>query len=351
MELCRQLNYLRSISPGKAYFYYLASNGDRCPLAIDKTHIRAPKGGYAEAYQGSSFVKKNVAPQDLSYSNPQFIEECYVPPLTNEIICEFSLRIRANSLHPDVCSDDKVREQLMSLAKVYKELNGYQELAYRYAKNILLGSWLWRNKDCRGVTIQVMTSDGESIEVYDATKLSWYGHWDEQSTQSLEQLTSYLSRALSDRSQCFYMDVKAVMSVGRGDEVYPSQEFIDVKQEGIPTRQLAKVPLNYEQETAAFHAQKIGAALQSIDDWWHENADKPLRVNEYGADREYVIARRHSLLGNDFYQLIRRTEKWIEEMDKSKSIPNDVHFILSVLIKGGLFNCSKTKSKTKSKSK
>ncbi|MFA0026261.1 type I-F CRISPR-associated protein Cas7f/Csy3, partial [Vibrio sp. 10N.261.49.A5] len=86
-----------------------------------------------------------------------------------------------------------------------------------------------------------------------------------------------------------------------------------------------------------------GAALQSIDDWWHEDADKPLRVNEYGADREYVIARRHSAHGNDFYQLLRNTENWIESMTASQAIPNDVHFIMSVLIKGGLFNCSKAK--------
>lgn len=70
-----------------------------------------------------------------------------------------------------------------------------------------------------------------------------------------------------------------------------------------------------------------------------------LRVNEYGADREYVIARRHTQSGNDFYQLIRRTEAWTEEMEKSKSIPNDVHFIMSVLIKGGLFNSSKSTAK------
>ncbi len=95
--------------------------------------------------------------------------------------------------------------------------------------------------------------------------------------------------------------------------------------------------------------KKIGAALQSIDDWWHEDADKPLRVNEYGADREYVIARRHVTLKNDFYQLLRNTENWTESMTATQAIPNDVHFIMSVLIKGGLFNCSSSKSKTKAK--
>lgn len=345
MELCSQLNYVRSLSAGKACFYYLTSSGDMCPLAIDKTRLRAPKGGYAEAYKGSKFTQKNVAPQDLAYANPQFIEECYVPPSTDEIVCAFSLRIKANSLHPDVCNDEVVRQQLTLLASRYKELNGYQELAERYAKNILLGTWLWRNRECRGIAIEVTTSDGETIVISDATKLSWYGHWDEQSTQSLEKLASYLSRALSDSTQYYYMDVKALLSVGRGDEVYPSQEFLDSRQDGVPTKQLAKVRLNDGQETAAFHAQKIGAALQSIDDWWHEEADKPLRVNEYGADRQYVIARRHTQTGNDFYQLVRHTEAWIDEMDKSKTIPNNVHFMMSVLIKGGLFNSSKSTSK------
>lgn len=350
MELCSQLNYVRSLSAGKAYFYYLTPNGDAYPLSIDRTRIRAPKGGYAEAYKGNNFSQKNVAPQDLAYANPQFIEECYVPPSVDEIVCAFSLRIKANSLHPDVCSDYAIREQLVLLSARYKELNGYQELAYRYAKNILLGTWLWRNRECRGVAIEVTTSDREIIVISDATKLSWYGHWDEQSTENLEKLASYLSRALSDSTQYYYMDVKAVLAVGRGDEVYPSQEFLDDKQDGVPTKQLAKVHLSDGQETAAFHAQKVGAALQSIDDWWHEEADKPLRVNEYGADRQFVIARRHKELGNDFYQLIRCTETWIEKMEKSKTIPNDVHFIMSVLIKGGLFNCSNEKKSKKSKS-
>ncbi|MBF4327761.1 type I-F CRISPR-associated protein Cas7f/Csy3, partial [Vibrio anguillarum] len=62
-----------------------------------------------------------------------------------------------------------------------------------------------------------------------------------------------------------------------------------------------------------------------------------------------VIARRHVTFKNDFYQLLRNTENWIESMTATQTIPNDVHFIMSVLIKGGLFNCSKSKSKAKAK--
>lgn len=347
MELCNQLNYVRSLSAGKAYFYHLSNDGEMCPLEIDRTRLRAPKSGYAEAYKGDKFAEKNVAPQDLAYANPQYIEECYVKPGVDDIYCAFSLRIRANSLNPDVCSDDEVRHKLSSLAKTYKELNGYSELAHRYAKNILLGTWIWRNRECRKLTIEVKTSDSETVIIENAARLSWYGHWDEASTECLEKLTAYLTRALSDSSEYFYMDVKAKIGVGWGDEIYPSQEFLDSREDGVPSKQLATVELLSGKETVAFHGQKVGAALQFIDDWWHEDADKPLRVNEYGADREYVIARRHVTFKNDFYQLLRNTENWIESMTATQTIPNDVHFIMSVLIKGGLFNCSKSKAKAK----
>ncbi|MCJ2375540.1 type I-F CRISPR-associated protein Csy3 [Vibrio sp. ZSDZ34] len=343
MDLCSQLNYVRSLSSGKAYFYYLSKNDEMCPIGVDRTRLRAPKGGYAEAYKGSNFSPKNVAPQDLAYANPQYIEECYVTPGVDDIYCAFSLRIRANSLSPEVCNDDGVRDALLSLAATYKELNGYHELAHRYAKNILSGKWLWRNEECRGLSIEVTTSDQEKIVVEDATRLSWYGKWDEPSTQSLELLTAYLTRALSERSEYFYMDIRAKLSVGWGDEIYPSQEFLDSREDGGPKKKLATVELQNGKETAAFHGQKVGAALQSIDDWWHEDADKPLRVNEYGADREYVIARRHVALKNDFYHLIKDTEAWTKTMNETQVIPNEVHFIMSVLVKGGLFNGSSSK--------
>ncbi|GAB7219665.1 type I-F CRISPR-associated protein Csy3 [Vibrio comitans] len=318
-----------------------------CPIGVDRTRLRAPKGGYAEAYKGSNFSSKNIAPQDLAYANPQYIEECYVPPGVDEIYCAFPLRIRANSLRPEVCNDDNVRDALQSLATAYRELNGYKELANRYAKNILLGTWLWRNKECRALSIEVTTSDNEKIAVENVTGHSWYGHWDEESANSLELLTAYISRALSDRSQYYYMDIRAKLSVGWGDEIYPSQEFLDSREDGIPTKQLATVKLCNGKETVAFHGQKVGAALQFIDDWWNEDADKPLRVNEYGADREYVIARRHVALKNDFYHLIKNTESWVKTMNETQAIPNEVHFIMSVLIKGGLFNGSSSKAQSK----
>lgn len=335
MELCSQLNYVRSLSPGKAYFYYLDETNNLLPLQIDRTHLRAPKGGYSEAYTGN-FNAKNVAPQDLAFSNPQYIEECYVPIGVGEIYCAFSLRIRANSLFPEICSDNETRKTLTHLATTYNELGGFKELARRYAKNILMATWVWRNRECRNIEVEVRTEAKQWI-ISDARYLEWYSNWDTNSQLVLDELTDYLTKALSDRTSYFNLDIKAKLTVGWGDEIYPSQEFLDSKDAGKPTKQFAKVTVNGE-ESAAFHSQKVGAAIQLIDDWWDENADKLLRVNEYGADKEYVIARRHSSLHRDFYSLIAKTESYVESMLKTNLIPDDVHFIMAVLAKGGLFN-------------
>ncbi len=54
MELCTQLNYVRSLSAGKAYFYYLSKSGEMCPLEIDRTRLRAPKVVMQKHIKGAS---------------------------------------------------------------------------------------------------------------------------------------------------------------------------------------------------------------------------------------------------------------------------------------------------------
>lgn len=340
MNLCNQLNYQRSLSTGKAYFYYLSKDNEICALEKDRSVIRAPKGGYAEAYNGNNYEPKNLAPQDLAYSNLLRIEECYVPPGVNEVYLGFSMRINANSIKPLVCNSDDVRNTLIELAEVYKNLGGYSELACRYAKNILMGTWLWRNRGPRCLQIEITTSESDKYVIENAIKLNWYDEWDKQSKNILNNLTAYLEKALSDPAGYFYIDILAKMTVNWGDEIYPSQKFLDIKEDGVPTKQLKTATFENGKETVSLTGPKVGAAIQTIDDWWCDDADKPLRVNEYGADREYVIARRHPTFNNDFYHLIRNTEGLISDMRSSETIPNAVHFIMSVLIKGGLFNCS-----------
>ncbi|MCD9489395.1 type I-F CRISPR-associated protein Csy3 [Photobacterium phosphoreum] len=338
MELCSQLAYSRSLWPGKGYFYYVDNNGAKKALATDKTYLRSGKSSFTEAFS-SNYAMKNTSVHDLATSNIQYIEECYVPPFVNEINCQFSLRIKANSTCPDVCNELNIKTILCQLSDLYADNGGYKELAYRYAKNVLMGNWLWKNQDCRGYSITIHLSDGELLTIKDAHKLDWNASWKEDDSDTLTQLTDFIANALADKSKYGYMDITACLAVGGGDEVIPSQEFIQDKKSKYPNRQFSKMKFNDQTDTVAFHSQKIGAALQLIDDWWLDDvSDKRLRVNEYGSDRSDVVARRHPTLANDFYTLIQRSEEWIDSLQRNHQITDEVHFIMAVLVKGGLFN-------------
>ncbi|MFP3360477.1 type I-F CRISPR-associated protein Cas7f/Csy3, partial [Planococcus sp. SIMBA_143] len=82
---------------------------------------------------------------------------------------------------------------------------------------------------------------------------------------------------------------------------------------------------------------KVGAAIQKIDDWWlTEGAEYPLRVSEYGVDRSRVLAMREPTTKRDFYSLLDEIISITEDMKKSKQPSSNAHYVMSVLVKGGM---------------
>lgn len=345
MKLCKHLNYARSLSPGKAVFFYKTKDSDFVPLKIDVSKINGQKSSYSEAFT-HDLEPKNVQSFELAYGNPQTIETCYVPPNVENIFCRFSLRVEANSLSPDICANIDVRNQLTELAKQYGRCGGYKELASRYAKNILMGTWLWRNKISLCTKIDVKTSLGTSLSLSDVRLLPWNKPWDENNQQQLDQLTDELAQALTNPSLFWFGDITAQLSTSFCQEIYPSQLFTEKeKQLHEASKKLATVECPDGARAACFHSQKIGAALQQIDDWWMEDADAPIRIHEYGADKKNQTALRHPVTQRDFYHLLSKTDKYVETL---KSLPDDnviadpdIHFLMAVLCKGGLFQGGK----------
>lgn len=345
MKLCKHLNYARSLSPGKAVFFYKTKESEFVPLKIETTKISGQKSSYSEAFI-HDLESKNVQGFELAYSNPQTIEACYVPPNIENIYCRFSLRVEANSLSPDICANIDVRNQLTELAKQYDRCGGYKELASRYAKNILMGTWLWRNKNTLCTQIDVKTSLGTTLSLDDVRLLSWHELWDEKNQKQLDQLTAELSKALSNPSLFWFSDITAKLSTSFCQEIYPSQLFIEKeKQQHEASKKLATVECPDGAKAACFHSQKIGAALQQIDDWWMEDADSPIRIHEYGADKKNQTALRHPVTQRDFYHLLSKTETYVDKLkslaDDSVITDPDVHFLMAVLCKGGLFQGGK----------
>lgn len=347
MELCTHLSYSRSISPGKAVFFYKTSTSDFVPLRVDVTKISGQKCSYSEGLDTHA-NPRNVAGYELAYSNPQTIETCYIPPNVDNLYCRFSLRIEANSMQPRVCSEPYVFNTMVRLAQAFLAHGGYDELAQRYSRNLLMGTWLWRNRATRGTHIEIRTSHGSLYAIPDARKLSWSANWPALEQQLLGRLATEVATALSQPQTFWFADVTATLKTSFCQEIFPSQKFIERSDNYlVASRQLATTECVDGQLAACINPQKIGAAIQAIDDWWADDADIPLRVHEYGAHREVLTAHRHPSSGQDFYHLLLRADELLSELQsdpgKHQMLSRDLLFLMAVLVKGGLFQKGKSK--------
>ncbi|NRD72161.1 type I-F CRISPR-associated protein Csy3 [Shewanella sp. VB17] len=341
MKLCNILKYDRSLYPGKAVFFYKTDGNDFVPLEAEINRIRGQKAGFTEAFT-PQFKPKNLAPQDLAHCNPLILEECYVPPNVEHIYCRFSLRVQANSLKPSGCSNPEVFALLEELATAFNECAGYQELAKRYCKNLLLGTWLSRNQNTGNTQIEIKTSLGNNYQIANTRQLAWGSCWPADAQQVLDELSQELHKALTDPSVFWHAEFTAKIETAFCQEIYPSQTFGEKAAQGEASKQFAKVKCIDGRYAVSFNSVKIGAALQSIDDWWDDGATKCLRVHEYGADKELGIARRSPESAQSFYSLFVNAERYLDELKRQivnseLSISPNIYYLFAVLIKGGMF--------------
>lgn len=349
MEICNILKYDRSLYPSKAVFFYKTTDCDFVPLEADISKIRGPKAGFTEAFT-PQFSPKNLAPQDLTHNNILTLEECYVPPNVAYIYCRFSLRVQANSLMPSGCSDPEVFSLLKELATAFKECAGYKALAIRYCRNILLGTWLWRNQNTGNTKIEIKTSSGNSYVINNTRKVAWESTWSEDEKNVLDELSNEMHQALVDKNIYWSADIIAKIETAFCQEIYPSQTLSDKLKQGDASKQFVKAKCTDGRFAVSFNSVKIGAAIQSIDDWWDIDASKRLRIHEFGADKELCITRRPPDSERNFYYLLKNTERFVDELkstitSKNEAINPNIYYLLSVLIKGGMFQKKAEKKK------
>tara|TARA_R110000851_G_scaffold54241_2_gene128168 strand:- start:2 stop:1111 length:1110 start_codon:yes stop_codon:yes gene_type:complete len=339
MNSFKHLSYERSLNPGKAVFYYRTDSSDFEPLEAEVTRLRAPKATFSDGYMSSGAARARKT-SSLGYSNPIVLETCYVPPLVDTLYCRFSLRIISNSLAPNICDNEEAEEVLKDFSESYKKVGGYQELATRYAKNILSAEWLWKNKISRGVTVEVSTSSFNKYCIKDAQYKEWGSSWEGDDLTSLKGLTVELEESLSCQQKFLFADITAAIKTEFCQEIFPSQLFVEKndRDKGSAAKQFMKSTMVDGRQAVSFGAYKIGAAIQKIDDWWlGEGAEYPLRVSEYGVDRSRVLAMREPTTETDFYSLLEKVENITEEMNQSEQASFNAHYIMSVLVKGGMF--------------
>ncbi|QHM76536.1 CRISPR-associated protein Csy3 [Mixta theicola] len=262
---------------------------------------------------------------DIQKANLQRVDVAALPFDADTLKVSFTLRVLGNLAVPSVCNDQDYQAALGGIIHGYIKQHGLAELAGRYAQNLANARFLWRNR-VGAEEIQVCIKGKSRRWIFNA----WdYGLREFRTpTGDLAELAGEIEQGLSGESFAFF-EIDAFARLGRGQEVFPSQELLlDKKSE--------KSKVLYQVNgIAAMHSQKIGNALRTVDDWYPDAAEHelgPIAVEPYGSVTSRGKAYRQPKAKMDFYTLL---DGWVTKDEQPAA--EQQHYVMATLIRGGVF--------------
>jgi CRISPR-associated protein Csy3 len=210
---------------------------------------------------------------------------------------------------------------------------GFGELAKRYAVNIANARFLWRNRvgaEDIEVQVKVLNKGAEQSWVFDATKFNtWNFNVDDDQVNTLAER---MAATLASENDFLMLEITCFAKVGKAQEVYPSEELVLDKGNSRKSKVLYDID-----GIAAMHSQKIGNALRTIDTWYPEFGDPeksagPIAIEPYGAVTNLGKAFRTPKAKQDFYTFFDKFA-WDGKLDRIE----DEHYVMAVLVRGGVF--------------
>lgn len=323
------LAFERKLDPSDALFF--AGNwSDRAqpanwrPVAVTTKSVRGTISNRLKTKD------QDPAKLDAAIENPnlQTVDVAALPADADTLKVRFSLRVLAGTGKPSACNDADYQKALLATVQGYVATHGFTELARRYATNLANGRFLWRNRvGAEQVEVQVRRlQEGKAASTWTFDALT-YSLRDFASAASLSELATLIAAGLAGETHVL-LEVVAFVRIGAGQEVFPSQELILERERSGKSKTLYHVD-----EIAGIHSQKIGNALRTIDTW-HPETDElgPIAVEPYGSVTTLGKACRQPKQKKDFYSLL---DNWVLKGKAPEE--GDQHFVMAVLVRGGVF--------------
>lgn len=270
-------------------------------------------------------------------ANLQTIDVASLPSDSDTLRMRFTLRILGDAGKPTACNEPEYQQKLLDTVEEYRKETGFKELARRYAYNLANGRFLWRNR---------LSSDEVMVDISHIEngekKASWRfksfsfpldGNFKvpDSDKRAFEELSSVIEEGVAATGGAYrLMEVTAYARMGRGQEVFPSQEMI-LDKGGKDKKSKTLYTID---GVAGMHSQKIGNALRTIDTWYPD-AILPIAVEPYGSVTSLGVAYRQPKSKSDFYTLL---DNWMLK----NTIPDsgNRHFVMATFIRGGVFGAS-----------
>jgi len=350
-QLPAVLSFQRGLLVTDAPFYNLI--GERETDYFRDAPVRVIRHGIRATQNVSEGAKTSEKTGTRDVANIQQTESAKLRQDATGLVVEFSLRPLelARTLH--ACGSGKaeirraMRESVDDFIARALDSEAVMNVSLRYARNVLNGRWLWRNRIVAdSVAIQVFGGD-ESIAEVDALTVPT-DHFDEPS--DAERAVARRMVEAFGGKRGLGMTVRATLEFGATGvlEVYPSQNYVE-RVKGY-ARSLYKLPGSsvridrdappdiIELGTAALRDQKIGNALRTIDTWYDDypNVLRAIPVEPRGASLDLLEFFRSGQ--TSAFKLLGRLAEIDPESD-------DGLFVIATMIRGGVFGESEKEEK------
>ncbi|KAE9530175.1 type I-F CRISPR-associated protein Csy3 [Testudinibacter aquarius] len=318
------LAFERNLDISDAVFWQIDSNNPNSKQTDVKVKEKSVRGTISNRLKNALVNDPEKLDAEVEKANLQKVDSAALDPENDTLIVKWTCKVLPFNGRPSVCNDQDYQKALVDTVESYIAEQGFAVLAQRYANNILNGRWLWRNR-VGAEKIELTIKCGEqsvSIDNALAYKLDTF-----ENDQPIQTVAKWIEQGLSGAA-FILLKIEAKVSVGYGQEVYPSQELV------LDTGNKKSKVLYQISDKAGMHSQKISNAIRTIDNWYLD-AKFPIAIEPYGAVTSMGKAFRQPKQKQDFYTLF---DNWV--LKGKKPMLEQQHYVIGVLIRGGVFGAS-----------
>ncbi len=323
--------------------------------ALKRTPVQVIRHGILGTQNVSRKDKKDV-------KNPQRTESAKTDPNATGMAVMFRMSTITLDNAIFACNQKDFRDSVQRFVERFKGSGELSEVCNRYARNILNGRWLWRNR-ILGKSIAVQVACGNEATITADATARPHTEFSEY-TDAEKQLGNLLMGSLTDTPKQFTVTATIDFGMTGCFEVFPSQNYVSDKPKGfarslyklnrISRADLIRIMSKDDADTysgdiidmgsAAIRDQKIGNAIRTIDTWYETGKEAtPIPVEPKGANIETNEVKREKK--NSLFDMILD----VDDMSPAKNgdpLDHEAMFILANLVRGFLMG-EKDESKGK----
>ncbi|PJD94427.1 MAG: type I-F CRISPR-associated protein Csy3 [Legionella sp.] len=325
------LAFEKKLVPSDGYMYGTTwQNKEHCSaLKLQEKSVRGTISNRLKATIKNDPLKLNA---EIEKANLQRIDACSLEPHQDTLKLHFTVKVLGGIMQPSACNSASFQQSYREAVQCYLNTYQFTELAKRYAINIANARFLWRNRlgaEQIEVHVSARNNDYQQQWTFNSNQFS-IRHFNHQD-KNIDELASVIAAILRSVDDFILLDITCYAKVGKAQEVYPSEELVLDKGKNDKSKILYAV-----NDVAALHSQKLGNALRTIDTWYpeyHPEQDTgPIAIEPYGAVTNLGHAYRTPKEKQDFYSLF---DVWARGGSLGRA--EDEHYVMAVLVRGGIF--------------